>query len=86
MGTKMKKRVYIVEMDDCFDYDHKRKIKVFSTYEKAKIYYNKILNEFKNSDCKYSSIDEGKDYYCGCDEGWYERDHFDISITHKIVE
>lgn len=87
MNFVVTNKVYVVEIDDCFDYESKFTIEIFADYGKALDFYRKKLSDFKESWCDYDTIDETNDYsYLAYDEGWYARDHYSIRIYTKEVQ
>lgn len=78
-------KVYVVEINDCYDYETQITTEVFASYKKALDFYKEELAEFKKDCCEYNTIEETDDTYLAYDEGWYERDHYNIRICEKEV-
>ena len=87
-NNDIKKYVYIVLVDDCYDYETAITIEVFKDYKDALDFYNKILTKFKqdNNSPQYDTVDEGESFYYGYDEGWYNRDHYRIDVIRKELK
>lgn len=86
MVLNVTNKVYVVEIDDCYDYEAQITTEVFAGYDKALKFYKKKLEEFKKDCCEYDTIEEADDSYLAYDEGWYNRDHYSIRICQKEVQ
>lgn len=60
--------------------------KVFSNYEKAKEYFNKIKSEIISYNLGYGEIEESKDYYCESENGEYLYYHELVYIKELEVQ
>ena len=74
-------KVYILTIDDTFDFDQTLSIKAFSTFEKAQKEMNTQIKNFE----EYNQKCTGKNYYSVYDENNYNEDHFEILILEKEI-
>ena len=83
-----KKTIYMVLIDDCFDYESSITVELFENYEDALNFYNDTLSKFKEDKYspEYDTVDEGDTFYEGYDEGWYSRDHYKIDVSPKELK
>ena len=81
--------VYIVKIDIAFDGSADTDIKVFSTYEKAKAYFDECVADEKANDhlmeLDDKVIDEEENYFSVYQEGYWSEDHYEISIDERMV-
>ena len=81
--------VYIVRIDSTIDCSTETDIKVFSTREKAKAYFDKFVADEKANDhlmeLDDKVIDEGEYYFSIYQEGFWSEDHYEISIEERMV-
>ncbi len=92
MKMKKNKNIFLVIIDDCYDYESDIKVFAFTTHEKATEFYNKKIKIFKfqitSLDIQYFAntitITEPESF-CAFDEGWYNKDHYKIYIEEKEV-
>lgn len=82
---KTKKFIHLVVIDDCYDYESKIEVFAFSTHKKASEFYDKKLAEFLKDETSYDDVTNEPGYFLAFDEGWYARDHYEISIQTKEV-
>ena len=81
--------VYVVIADSTLDCSPDIDIKVFSTYEKAKAYFDKCVADEKANDHLMESDDkvvyEEENYFAVYQEGSWSEDHYEISIDKMEV-
>lgn len=81
--------VYVVRIDSTLDCSTDTDIKVFSTREKAKIYFDEcVANERANNHLMKLNnkvVDEGEHYFSIYQEGYWPEDHYEIEIIERVV-
>lgn len=81
--------VYIVRADSTLDCSTDTDIKVFSTYEKAKAYFDKCVADEKANDHLMELDDkvviEEENYFYIYEDGYWSEDHYEIEIIEKVV-
>ena len=81
--------VYVVRADSTLDCSTDTDIKVFSTYEKAKVYFDEcVANEKANDhlmELDDAAIDEKEGYFSIYQDGFWDEDHYEISIDEMEV-
>ena len=81
--------VYVVIADSTLDCSTDIDIKVFSTYEKAKAYFDKCVADEKANDHLMELDDklvyEEENYFAVYQEGSWSEDHYEISIDKMEV-
>ena len=81
--------VYVVIADSTLDCSTDTDIKVFSTYEKAKAYFDKCVADEKANDHLMELDDkvvyEEENYFSVYHEGSWSEDHYEISIDKMEV-
>ena len=81
--------VYVVRIDSTLDYSTDTDIKVFSTYEKAKAYFDGCVADEKANDhlmeLDNKVIDEGEYYFSIYQEGFWSEDRYEIEIIERMV-
>ena len=81
--------VYIVKIDTTIDGSTDTKMKVFSTREKAKAYFDEcVANEKANDDLMElddKSVDEEENYFSVYQEGFWSEDRYEIEIIERMV-
>ena len=81
--------VYIVKIDATIDGSTDTKMKVFSTYEKAKAYFDECVADEKANDhlmeLDNKVIDEGEYYFSIYQESFWSEDRYEIEIIEKVV-
>ena len=81
--------VYVVRADSTLGCSTDTDIKVFSTYEKAKVYFDKCVADEKANDHLMESddavIDEKEGYFSVYQDGFWDEDHYEISINEMEV-
>ena len=82
--------VYIVRIDSAIDCSTETDIKVFSTREKAKAYFDKFVADEKANDhlmeLDDKVVDDEEYYFSVYQEGYWSEDHYEISIEERMVD
>ena len=81
--------VFIVRIDSTIDCSTDTDIKVFSTYEKAKAYFDECVADEKANDHLMELDDkfvyEEENFFSVYQEGSWSEDHYEIEIIEKVV-
>ena len=81
--------VYIVRADSTLDCSTDTDIKVFSTYEKAKVYFDECVADEKANDHLMELDDkvivEEENHFYIYEDGYWSEDHYEIEIIEKVV-
>ncbi len=81
--------VYVVRTDSIIDGSVDTTMKVFSTREKAKIYFDKCVADEKANDhlmlLDDKVINEGEYYFSIYQEGFWSEDRYEIEIIERVV-
>lgn len=81
--------VYVVRADSTLDCSTDTDIKVFSTYEKAKAYFDKCVADEKANDHLMELDDkvviEEENYFYIYEDGYWSEDRYEIEITEMEV-
>ena len=81
--------VYVVKIDATIDGSTDTEMKVFSTYEKAKAYFDECVADEKANDHLMESddkvLEESENHFAIWQDGYYCEDHYEISIVEKEV-
>ena len=81
--------VYVVKSDSTLDCSTDTDIKVFSTYEKAKAYFDECVADEKANDhlmeLDDKVVDEEENYFSVYQDGFWDEDHYEISINEMEV-
>lgn len=81
--------VYAVTVDVTYNGFTERELKIFSTREKAKSYFDKCVADEKTNDHLMESddkvIDEIENYFSVYREGFWDADHYEISIDEMEI-
>ena len=81
--------VYVVRADSTIDCSTETDIKVFSTYEKAKAYFDECVADEKANDHLMELDDkvviEAENYFHIYQHGYWSEDHYEISINEMEV-
>lgn len=81
--------VYVVRADSTLDCSTDTDIKVFSTYEKAKAYFDKCVADEKANDhlmeLDDAVVNEEEGYFSVYQDGFWDEDHYEISINEMEV-
>lgn len=81
--------VYVVKIDATIDGSTDTEIKVFSTREKAKKYFDECVADEKANDhlmeLDNKVVDEGEYYFSVYQEGFWSEDRYEIEIIEKVV-
>ena len=81
--------VYIVTIDATIDGSTDTEMKVFSTREKAKDYFDECVADEKANDhlmkLDDKVVDEGEYYFSVYQKGFWSEDRYEIEIIEKVV-
>lgn len=81
--------VYVVKIDATINGSTDTEIKVFSTREKAKTYFDECVADEKANDhlmeLDNKVIDEGEHYFSIYQEGYWSEDRYEIEIIERMV-
>lgn len=81
--------VYVVKIDATIDGSTDTEMKVFSTREKAKAYFDECVADEKANDhlmlLDNKVVDEGEYYFSIYQEGFWSEDRYEIEIIEKVV-
>lgn len=81
--------VFVVRIDSTIDCSTDTTMKVFSTWEKAKAYFDECVADEKANDhlmlLDDKVIDEGEYYFSIYQEGYWPEDHYEIEIIERVV-
>ncbi len=81
--------VYIVKIDATIDSSTDTKMKVFSTYEKAKAYFDECVADEKANDhlmeLDDKVVDDYENYFSVYQEGFWSEDRYEIEIIERAV-
>lgn len=81
--------VYVVRIDTTIDCSTETEMKVFSTREKAKAYFDECVADEKANDhlmeLDDKVVDEGEYYFSIYQDGYYSEDRYEIEIIERMV-
>lgn len=81
--------VYVVKVDMTIDGSTETEMKVFSTREKAKAYFDECVADEKENDhlmeLDNKVVDDGEYYFSIYQEGFWSEDRYEIEIIEKVV-
>lgn len=81
--------VYIVKIDETIDCSTDTEVKVFSTYEKAKAYFDECVADEKANDHLMETDDkvvyDEENYFSVYQEGHWSEDRYEIEIIERMV-
>ena len=81
--------VYAVKVNTTLNGSTDTDVKIFSTHEKAKAYFDEcVANEKANDDLMElddKSVDEEKDYFSVYQEGFWSEERYEIEIIERMV-
>lgn len=81
--------VYVVKVDATIDGSTETEMKVFSTREKAKSYFDECVADEKANDhlmeLDNKVIDEGEYYFSIYQQGFWSEDRYEIEIIERMV-
>lgn len=81
--------VYVVRIDATLDCSTETEMKVFSTREKAKAFFDKCVADEKANDhlmeLDDKVVDEGEYYFSIYQDGYYSEDRYEIEIIERVV-
>lgn len=83
----MKKNVvFIIVIDDCYDYDTQLTIKAFSTRQKALGFFRKAVKGFFALGMEYDTVENNDGDFYAYDEGWWARDHYSVRLYEEEIQ
>lgn len=81
--------VYVVKIDSTVDCWTDTETNIFSTYEKAKAYFDECVSEEKINDHLMKLDDkvvcDEENYFSVYQDGCWSEDHYEISIEERMV-
>ena len=81
--------VYVVKIDMAFDGSTDTEMKVFSTREKAKAYFDECVTDEKANDhlmeLDNKVVDDYENYFSVYQEGFWSEDRYEIEIIERMV-
>lgn len=81
--------VYVVKTDMTIDGSTETEMKVFSTQEKAKTYFDECVADEKANDhlmeLDDKVVDDYENYFSVYQKGYWSEDHYEISIEERMV-
>lgn len=81
--------VYVVRIDATIDGSTETKMKVFSTREKAKAYFDECVADEKANDhlmlLDDKVVDDYENYFSVYQEGFWSEDRYEIEIIERVV-
>ena len=81
--------VYVVKVNTTLNGSTDTDVKIFSTHEKAKAYFDEcVANEKANDDLMElddKSVDEEEDYFSVYQEGFWSEERYEIEIIERMV-
>ena len=81
--------VYVVRIDSTIDCSTDTTMKVFSTREKAKAYFDECVADEKANDhlmeLDDKVVDDYENYFSIYQEGYWSEDHYEIGIIERMV-
>lgn len=81
--------VYVVKVNMTFNGSTDTDVKIFSTYEKAKAYFDECVADEKANDhlmeLDDKFIDEEENYFSVYQEGFWSEDRYEIEIIERVV-
>ena len=81
--------VYVVKIDATIDGSTDTEMKVFSTREKAKAYFDECVADEKANDrlmlLDNKVVDDYENYFSVYQEGYWSEDHYEIEIIERVV-
>lgn len=81
--------VYVVKIDATIDGSTDTEMKVFSTREKAKAYFDECVADEKANDhlmlLDNKVVDDYENYFSVYQEGFWSEDRYEIEIIEKVV-
>ena len=84
------KKVWVIVSESVCDNDNTLSVDVYSTPEKAKADFDKIVARAKANDHLYDTencvVEESETEFCVYADGAYSEDHFSMSILEKEIQ
>ena len=79
-------KVYLVVVDSATDYQKDFSVVAFKNYKDAKVNFDEEVEAAKVDRYEDWIEDVSNDMYSTYDEGYYARDHIDVSLLEKAVQ
>ena len=81
--------VYVVEINMTIDGSNETEVKIFSTYEKARAYFDECVSEEKANSHLMELDDkvvyEEENYFYVYQDGYGSENHYEIFIDERVV-
>lgn len=77
--------VYEVVIEDCIDGETNTKTELFKTFEDAQEYMNNKIEIFNPEQYGLPLQDKGENFVSYYEDGWYNDNHYDITIFEKEI-
>ena len=81
--------VFVVRINSTIDCLTETTVKIFSTYEKAKAFFDKCVADEKANDhlmeLNDKVVDDYENYFSVYQKGYWSEDHYEISIDERVV-
>lgn len=77
--------VYEVVVEDCIDGDRTTRTELFRTFEDAQEYMNNKIEIFEIESPNLPLQDKGENFVSYYKDGWYNDNHYDITIFEKEI-
>lgn len=81
-------KVWMIKIEDCYDYESHQEIELYKNKGDALNRFNDIVIQVKSeNDIKeYDSVIDEEGLLSFYDEGWYNRDHYEVSLSEVDVK
>lgn len=81
-------KVYMIKIDDCYDYESHQEIELYKNKGDALNRFNDIAIQIKseNDISKYDEVVDEEGLLSFYDEGWYNKDHYELSLEEVEVK
>ncbi len=79
-------KVYLVVVDSATDYHNDFSVVAFKNYKDAKVNFDEEVEAAKADRGEDWIEDVSIDMYSTYDEGYYARDHIDVSLLERAVQ
>lgn len=79
-------KVYLVVTDSAIDYQNVFSVVAFKNYKDAKAYFDEEVEAAKVDRDEDWIEDVSIDMYSTYEEGYYAKDHIDVSLLERVVQ
>lgn len=83
-------KIYVILTESVVDGEFETSVYLFSTFEKAKIEFDKMVAETKQNDhlmeCDDVVVEESETEFTIYEDGYYSIDHYSVWIEEKNVD